>query len=225
MTLDKNNISLLTPSHIDAHNNWVNTFGKAMTYMYSKQPDEIMKKWITQQHIDYDEGTMHESTRDMWSDFANVHDRYFRSNVDIWRYTLSKVTQYLDEDSTPYSKHLGNWIISQNVRYQLKIYAMQYPEIRTEWKQFVFNPRYDKFFRHSSEKMVIILDRVTTYIDKNSRLPLRTDEERESKNLGLWIAKQILNYSYMVDNMTVPSIRHEWECFIRNPLYSRYFKA
>jgi hypothetical protein len=66
------------------------------------------------------------------------------------------------------------------------------------------------------------LNKIKDYIDKNKKKPSQTDENKEIKQLGCWIATQLKNYKTKKHNMKNKEIYNDWTQFINE--YQKYFK-
>jgi hypothetical protein len=149
---------------------------------------------------------------------------------DTWLVMLTNVKTYMDEnlrrpyinDENEYYKQLDKWIIEQVLSYRVGVGVMREPGIKSEWEQFINDPRYSKYILTQREMWVIQLERVKAYINQNLRIPMTADDD---KKIGSWVRNQIISYQIEQCMMKRPEIRSIWESFINDPCYMIYFRT
>ena len=147
------------------------------------------------------------------------------SNEDDWKNMLLDVKKYIDDNKKRPSARdgeigkLGKWISRQITIYSSNEQIMKNDNIRKEWKEFI--EKYKIYFLSNEEYWKNMLLNVKIYIDENKKRPSTKDEE--FGKLGNWISKQIINYNSKEQIMKNDNICKEWEEFINNVKYKKYF--
>jgi len=218
---------------------WYLNLNKVKEYMdrENKRPssedkdNEIKKlgKWIGTNTTNYKKkqnNMKNEEIRTSWEEFT-TDDRYynyFTSNEEEWYFNLNKVKEYIDrENKRPYSedkdneiKKLGAWINNNTQNYKKKENIMKNEEIRTSWKEFITNDRYNKYFFSNEDIWYGKLQEVKEYIYINNKKPSKESTDENEKVLGTWIGTNLANCKKNQYIMKNEEIRKAWEDFIES---------
>ena len=202
------------------------------------QDEKSLGAWIGTQKKNYNncKNIMKNSLiREQWEQFINnpKYSKYFLTNEEEWEIKLNQLIEFIDENGKiPSSiakdnqdeKSLGAWIGDQKKNYNNCKYIMKNSSIREQWEQFVNNPKYSKYFLTNEEEWEIKLNQLIEFIDENGKTPSSiAKDNKDEKSLGAWIGTQKKNYNNCKKIMKNSSIREQWEQFINNPKYSKYF--
>jgi hypothetical protein len=68
------------------------------------------------------------------------------------------------------------------------------------------------------------LEEVKKYINENNKRPSSTDKNKKIKKMGNWLSRQQTNYKKQTQIMMNEEIKLEWENFVNNEKYAKYFK-
>jgi len=151
---------------------WLKSFKKLKTFIdeNNKRPNNNSKdscekriaQWMGTQTKNYDQRLciMNEQyIYEHWSKFINdsKYKQYFSTNEEIWYDTLKKIKTFIDQNNKiPYQKSdiksektLGYWIGTQKQKYKKKTAIMQNKQIYERWGEFINDPKYKKYFKHT----------------------------------------------------------------------------
>lgn len=67
------------------------------------------------------------------------------------------------------------------------------------------------------------LKKIKDYLDENKKRPPQQDKNNNIKILGHWISEQLMSYKKEKNIMKNPEIRKQWEEFINDDKYKKYF--
>ena len=168
--------------------------------------------------------------QEAWLRFTDKYSKHFQDNITIWKDTLQKVAQYIDQndkkpsqyDKNKEIKHLASWLSHQKHNYSKKNHIMNELKIQEEWRRFT--DKYSKYFQDNITIWKNTLQKVAQYINQNDKTPSSSDKNKEIKQLGCWLSNQKKNYSKKIQIMKEPKIQEEWQRFIYNDKYKHYFK-
>jgi hypothetical protein len=174
-----------------------------------------------------------ENIRNKWKEFIE-HDKYkqyFLSNEEEWINKLQEVKLYMDKynkrpskrNKNLYIKNLGIWILTQINNYKNNKNNMLYDNIKKQWKEFIEDKNYNMYFLSNEQDWKNNFEKVKLYIDKYNKRPSTTDRNNEIKILGNWLSDQFKNFIKKKYIMTNENIRIEFNEFIKNPKYKKYF--
>ena len=215
--------------------------------------DETVKRrgqWMHTQVKAYKKNTgimKNEAVRKMWEEFVNDdnYKKYFRTEpnrpamcVDTFKAELDLEKTYIDTnhkrssttDKDETVKRRGVWMTNQGKAYKKNTGLMKDEQVRKEWEEFVNDDRYKIYFR---SEPIIRLDVDTfkatlsiekTYIDTNQKRSSRKDSDETIKRRGQWITNQGAAYKKNTGIMKEEAVRKEWEDFINDVRYKKYFK-
>jgi len=148
---------------------WSNMLSKVKQYIDAnhkrpgdRDPINDVKQlgaWIGRQQKNYPKEAYimaDKHIRSQWKAFIEnpKYKDYFITNEEAWLNALSKVKQYIDAnnkrpgDRDPINdvKQMGKWIGHQQTNYPKEAYIMADKHIRSQWKAFIENPKYKKYF-------------------------------------------------------------------------------
>jgi superfamily II DNA or RNA helicase len=192
--------------------------------------------WINTQQINYKNNEYimsNPNIHKLWEEFVNdiVYSKYFLSNEEQWKITLTKIKKYIDKNNKRPSQNDKNveiktfckWISHQQTNYKNNKQIIRNPYIRKLWEEFVNDDKYSKYLLSNEDEWKITLTRVKIYIDENNKRPLTTDKNIEIKSDGNWINIQQQNYKKKEQIMCNTDISKLWEKFINDPKYNKYF--
>jgi len=166
-----------------------------------------------------------------WEEFVDKYQKHFMSNYEHFISMLEEVKKYIDlnnkrpssEDKSKDIKQLGRWLSQQVTNYRNIKYIMTNEEIYNKWTEFINNKRYITYFQSNEEKWNSMLVRVTQYIEKNDKRPVRSDKCKDIQQLGIWIKCQQQNYNNKNNNMSDPNIYKKWKEFVDK--YKKHFMS
>jgi antitoxin component HigA of HigAB toxin-antitoxin module len=95
--------------------------------------------------------------------------------------------------------------------------------IKKLWYEFINDNKYKKYFEDNNIKWINILMEVKKYIDKNNKIPLQTDKNKEFKFLGNWLSNQRMKYKNKEQIMKNKNIYNKFTDFINDEKYKIYF--
>jgi superfamily II DNA or RNA helicase len=172
-----------------------------------------------------------------WLKFINdpKYKKYFViDNKQEWKNTLNEVKKYIDmnnkrpsvTDKNKDIKRLGAWLGTQiaNTKNERKD-IMKQDEIFNEWKFFISDPKYKKYFDIDNKiEWRNTLNEIKKYIDENNKRPSSIDKNKDIKSLGQWLSQQLNNTkNERLHIMKEDEIFNEWKLFISDPKYKKYF--
>ena len=210
----------------------------------NKRPSQVDKdiqikqlgSWSSTQITNYkkEEQIMKEpEIRKKWNEFINdnKYKKYFINNEDIWSNKLEELKMYIDENNNRPSqkdkniqiKQLGKWLSTQITSYKKEEHIMKELKIRKKWNEFINDNNYKQYFINNEDIWSNKLEELKMYIDENNKRPSEGDKNIQIKQLGLWLSHQITNYKKEEYIMKELEIRKQWEEFINNDKYKKYF--
>jgi superfamily II DNA or RNA helicase len=192
--------------------------------------------WITNQLTNYKNKIKimsNPNIKKLWEEFINdsKYNNYFLSSEDEWKLNLQWVKKYIDDNKKRPSTHdtnkkikfYGTWICTQVVNYPKNTNLVSRPELKKLWEEFINDPKYKKYYLSNEEEWKINLERVKKYIDDNNRIPSEQHENPIIKKDGKWTSYQKYNYLKKIYIMSNPNIQKQWEEFINDSKYKKYF--
>jgi superfamily II DNA/RNA helicase len=204
--------------------------------------EKTLGLWINTQLINYKTKTdvmSNEEIRKKWIEITKhpKYSKYLSSKNDLWILNLEEVKKYIDENNKRpvvdkkknsvnlHRSQLGEWINTQVTNYKNKLNIMkEYDEIYEQWKLFINDPKYSKYFLTDEELWIFKLQEVKKYIDENNKRPSCSDLNKEIKASGIWITRQTGNYNKKRQIMSKEEFRLKLMEFVNDPKYSKYFK-
>ena len=150
----------------------------------------------------------------------------------MWYDNLKQIKQFIDEYNKKPSQHsknkeetvLGCWISTQQKNYNNATYIMKV-EYRQNWEEFINDLKYKQYFMSKDEIWYNNLNKVKGFIDNNNKRPSKNAKNKEERILGLWIKTKQKNYKDEKLIMKEIKFRNEWEKFVLNPQYAKYFNT
>ena len=215
---------------------WIDINNKK-PYDASESKEEIfLSKWISHQIKNYKDCS-HSMTdtekRKKWGEFIQdeKYKRYFLSNDEVWNLNLLKIKKWIDINNKKPSGaseskkeiFLSKWISHQIKNYKNCIYGMKNTEKRKQWREFIQDEKYKRYFLSNDEVWNLNLLKIKKWIDINNKKPSYNSKNEEEKSLGMWISHQIKNYKDCKKIMKNIKNRQKWENFIKNEKYCLYF--
>jgi len=195
---------------------------------YNKLPSQSDKtsklgKWISHQQQNYkkrEDNMKNENIRKAWEDFIDKYKSLFMTNEEIWYEALDRLNQYVvDNNKLPsstdknyYIKQLGKWLSTQKKRYKQPERIMKNENIRKAWGDFI--DKYKSLFMTNEEIWCDTFNKVKIYIEENNILPSKYNENKDVKQLGLWISTQKITCKNQDKIMKNKNIRKDWEEFV-----------
>ena len=171
-----------------------------------------------------------------WEKFINddKYIKHFESNEEKWIGNLTNVINYINKNNKrPSSKdkdkeimYLGTWLIKQDKLYNNNDIIFSNIKIKKEWKLFINNLKYKKYFKSNEELWTENLDKVIYYINKNNKRPSQNDVDLNVKQLVGWLSNQIKKYNIDInlckEGMKNKNIKIKWEKFINDNKYKEH---
>jgi hypothetical protein len=197
-----------------------------------------LSRWLCMQKQNYKKNvyTMkNDKIKKLWQNFVNndSYKKYMLDNYDSWIYKLEQVKKYIDENNKrPYEKskymnirQMGKWLTQQLLYYKKNIKIMKDDNIRILWNNFVTDIQYNKYFLSYDLNWISNLENVKKYIDENNDKPTYYKcKNKEDKELGKWLDRQISNYNTKIDMVyNNDFIKQTWEKFVSDKKYKTYF--
>jgi hypothetical protein len=227
---------------------WMNKLKQVKEYIdtYNRKPshhdkNKIFKSlgyWIIDQQKKYKNKEYimrNQEIYNIWIQFINdpLYLVYFQPNEDIWNDNFNQVKKYIDtynkrplkDDNDKNVKLLAKWISYQQTNYKNKEHIMKNEKIYNIWIQFINDPLYLIYFQSNEDIWKNNLNQVKKYIDTYNKILLRSDKDKNIKNLAIWIITQQQNYKTKEKIMKIEKIYNIWKEFINNPLYQIYFQS
>ena len=128
-----------------------------------------------------------------------------------WEEKLAMVEEYIREYGKLPTKPLRTWLYAQRIDYNINRGKMKEKHIRLLWEIFIekYNP-----FISNQEKWILKLEKADNYFNINGKLPPKDSEDKHTKDIGIWIARQKDIYKKNIQIMTDEKIKTLWETFI-----------
>ena len=179
--------------------------------------------WIAtqkQNYVDNKKLMLKEDIRDIWNNFTNENHKYFLVGHELWFSRLNDLKNYINQNGKRPPSHskdkniesLSSFIFTQNKNYDQRIQIMANPEIFNEWTNF--KDEYQDILLKEDEKWFLYLDNTKKFIIRNKCRPNKRSTDKNEKQIGEWIGKQISNYT---DNKGLikkyPNINDEFKKF------------
>jgi predicted nucleic acid-binding protein len=225
---------------------WLNNLEEVKKYidLNNKRPsqhDENLQikklgSWISTQQQNYKKKKEILSNKEIYNEWEKFisdekYKKYFMSNEEEWLNNLKEVKKYINlnnkrpsqQDKNKQIKKLGTWISNQQKNYKNKTHIMSNEEIKKEYENFINDDKYKKYFISNEEEWLNNLEEVKKYINLNNKRPSQHDKNEQLKKLGNWISEQQQNYKKQSRIMSNEEIRKEWENFINDEKYKKYF--
>ena len=226
---------------------WYKTFFEVQEYIkkYNKRPSAVSKNdnikkmgcWISRQlisHYKY-QAIMKTNKKifDEWAKFVSDPEyiAHFMTSEEEWYYKFNQIKQYIDlHDMRPsiYDKDskiatIALWISTQQRNYNAKKKTMKNIKIYQEWTNFI-NGDYKKYFYSNDEKWFEMLDQTKDFIDVYDKKPSRNDIDPKIQKIGYWLDTQLMNAKKNINAMKNQTIKIEWDNFIFDVKYAKFFK-
>ena len=141
---------------------------KAFMDKHSKRPNKRsndstearLGTWIGMQQNNYTKMKHimeNEDIRNQWKEFVEdpKYSAHFMSHEEVWMSNLAEVKAFMDKHSKRPTRgsndsteaRLGAWIGTQQKNYTKMKHIMANEDIRNQWKEFVEDPKYSKYFQ------------------------------------------------------------------------------
>ena len=169
----------------------------------------------------------------LWEEFTNdnKYKKYFITNEEEWMSNLELYKKYINKNKKRPSEHdkdnnikfLSMWGRTQIKTYKKEVHIMKNKNIKTLWKEFTNDNKYKKYFISNKEDWNYNFKKMKDYIDENKKRPSTIDKDKEIYSLAIWLKNQIVNYKKNDKIMKEPEIRKQWEEFINDDKYKKYF--
>ena len=216
-------------------------FQKSIEYIdiHNKLPsgineNEEIKKlntWIETQRKNYrakDKSMANINICNKWTIFINnpKYKKYFQSIEQNWNENFEKLSEYIDSTGKKPSKNIADtkslfyWMHDQLANYKKNEGMMKNKKINNKWKEFVNNPKYKSFFKTEEDTWNENYQNLIEYLNEHKKKP--TNSNKNTRNLAIWISKQIENYTNKERLMKNEVMYNKWTDFINNPQYNKY---
>ena len=134
--------------------------------------------WDETHHI-FDEDIQHIAFNNKFLNRIVCKTEYYSATETRWKYTLSKITKYINKnkklpsssDKDESIKKLSIWLKTQKEDYQKHIYIMQDPKLRNLWNDFV--KKYSNYFVNNTTEYIIKNEKRLSLYNKDMRRPSR----------------------------------------------------
>lgn len=139
----------------------------------------------------------------LWNNFNEDYKKYLLQNNEQWYFRLNEVKKFLDENKdkkqkTPSShskdeniKRLSSFISTQKKNYLNKTQIMKESEIYEAWTNFL--EEYKDSLASEDEEWLNKLNKLKLFYEENNKRPNKRSSDKNEKELGEWIGKQIQN--------------------------------
>ena len=197
---------------------------------------EVLGRWLSAQQQNYKkckEIMKNKHIRGQYEQFINddLYKEYFESNEDLWVRRLCKCKEYFNEyskrpsqkDKDKNVKILGAWLSAQQMHYKESKYIMSNKDIREQYEQFINDDLYKEYFESNKDLWLCNLEKCKIYINEHNKKPSRGDENKNVNFLGMWLKNQQTNYKESKKIMLNKDICEQYEQFMNNDLYKKYF--
>jgi len=160
--------------------------------------------WIAtqkQNYIDNKKLMSNEEIKEIWNDFTNEYNKYFLVGNELWFKRLNDLKNYFNEYGKRPPAHskdkniesLSSFIFTQNKNYEKRTQIMANSQIYDEWTKF--NEEYSDILMKEDEKWLYYLNQTKNFIIKNNRRPNKRSNDKNEKQIGEWIGKQLVNFN------------------------------
>ncbi len=181
---------------------------------------------------------------DSWLDFTTCdkYKSYFLDNITIWENNFIKLNEYIDKnnkfpndnDVDLSVKKLSAWLSTQIYNFKNKKLIMKNEYIYTKWYNFTLTDKYItisnmiknksySYFDIDIKPWINNLEKVKDYIIIHKHRPFKSDKDINVKKLGEWLSVQLFNFNNKVKNMLNEEIYNEFNKFINDELFNKYF--
>ena len=173
---------------------------------YNKLPsikldnEKYLSHWIYDQnhHLKHNIDIMKlPEIQQLWKDFVSENKSLFVLPNEIWSKRLEDLEDFIIKNNrlpTQSSSEdhenilLAKWIIRNNDEYTKNEKAMKDTIIRSEWIDF--KNKYTNLFDEKSNLWNDKLNLVTSFIEKNGRLPYENKDRKDEYDLRIWFKTQ-----------------------------------
>jgi len=204
---------------------WYDKFNELKKYIddNNKLPSfkSKLSRWLKKQKINYKfykNSMSNETIRNEWEKLINdeKYKYFFIINEEIWYDKFNELKCFVDiNGKLPVTKtKLGSWLNEQKQNYK---YNMENKKIKKEWEIFINDDKYKHLFISRKNRWFDNFNKIKIYIDVNGSLPI------EDSDLGKWISEQKKSYEHNIDDMLKKNVRKEWESFMNDNKYKKYF--
>lgn len=164
-----------------------------------------------------------------WEKFNKKYEIYLLDNIGVWEKRINLVSTYILQynkrpsqyDTDKNIKELGVWLGNQLYCYDRLINIMKNKYIKEQFESFI--KKYNKFFINKDEQWNKNFLMIKSYIDINNKRPSVSNKDKNISIMGIWIKNQLKYYTKKTSLMKKDSIRKQWEDFITNNKYKKYF--
>ena len=221
---------------------WENRLEEVIKYIddNKKRPSQSNKdktikslgRWISDQQKNYKTKSnimKSEIIYNQWYLFINndKYKEYFLSREEIWNITLEKVIKYINEHNKLPSINntdknimsLKYWITAQKRNYKYHKEIMKNDMIYKKFGDFL--ETYKEYFLLRKDLWNNKFVKLIEYIDKTKKLPLKDDEDKDVKKIGIWLSVQKKNYKIRKEIMNDNIIYNKFKNFLEK--YKEYF--
>ena len=211
---------------------YINENNKRPSKFDKNNETKQMSRWLSTQLKNYKKKIQIMSNKtiyDTFTQFLSEYEAYFKLNDEIWKNNLNQVIKYIDTNNKRPSssdinneiKHLGIWLNRQSMNYTNKVFIMSNENIYDQFTNFL--SKYKEYFESNNDIWKNNLIQVKEYINTNNKRPSTHDKNNETKQLGKWLSKQIVNYKKKSKNMSNEIIYNEFTIFLSK--YKKYFES
>jgi hypothetical protein len=172
-----------------------------------------------------------------WIEFINNYKIHFDNHIK-WFHYLVQLKKYINDNNklpSQYDDNIENakiysWLNGQQYKYRHKKGIMINNDFYNLWTEFIWDNNYKIYFENYKyfEKKKILwfsyLNNVKIYIKKNNKRPSSSDDNKEIRNLGYWIANQQTYYKNIKNIMKESEIYNLWAEFINDGYYKKYLE-
>lgn len=198
----------------------------------------MLKYWIGTQHKTFITRTsimQEDDIYQIWKDFIidKKYEKYFQDRNSKWVYKLNEIKNYIDihekrpthHDKDKEIKILGAWLSRQLLHFVNRKQIMSDDEIYDIWINFINDEKYKLYFTDNVTEWKNILNDLKIYLDKNKKIPSKSDNDLEIKKISNWVDVQKSSYKKKIYIMkTNPEIYDMWSNFITDDNYKQYFE-
>jgi len=235
---------------VDNFDSWLKKFEELKKYIdeNKKRPSynstdkyiKIMASWNNKNQTNFNRKVcimQNETIYKLWEEFIN-NDKYkaYYINptiIECFNNYLNKFKEYINiyknipstSDKNKDIKLLGRWFSSNKTKYRKKINIMKNKTIYKIWTDFMNDIEYKIYFLSQYEKFVVMLHKISLYMDTNKKRPSITSKDKNIKFMGQWISTQIQNNNTNTKKMKNINIKNKWESFINEEKYKVYFES
>ena len=152
--------------------------------------------WIITQNTNYTNKQQimsNDNIRSKWENFIEnlKYKKYFISREQKWKNNFEKLKKYINEHNKLPSKNnsknikkLAYWITSQNNNYKNNKYNMSSEFIKRQWKEFIEDKQYSKYFISNEQIWRDKFEELKKYIDNNNKKPSKEHIDKNIKKIA-----------------------------------------